>query len=1081
MSTAVRSDHDPIPQPAPWPVLGNLPELDRRAPVQSFIRLARRYGPIYRMQLPGRQAIILSGRDLVDEACDEARFDKLISTPLSKVRAFTGDGLFTAWTFEPNWHKAHAILLPNFGLKAMQGYMPQMVDVAEQLAAKWSRLNPDEIIDVPEDMTRLTLDTIGLCGFDYRFNSFYRDEPHPFVQAMVRALGESLMQTNRLPWHEALLIRNHRRYQQDIAHMNAVVDRLIGERRADPEAMATKHDLLNYMLSGVDKQTGERLDDVNIRYQILTFLIAGHETTSGLLSFALYFLMKYPEALARAYEEVDRVLDADLGLPPTHAKVHRLHYVQQVLKESLRLWPTAPAFAVYARDDTTLGELYPIEKGQIISILLPMLHRDPTVWGPDAETFNPDRFAPERVRTLPANAYKPFGNGQRACIGQQFAMQEAALVLGMILQRFELVDHANYQLRVKETLTLKPEGLTMKVRPRGRRASVSAATAPEAPSAAQATTEAAPPAAKGTPLLVLYGSNLGTAEGIARRVAADGRAHGFSTAVAAMDGHARDLPREGAIVVVTASYNGTPPDNAVRFCDWLRELDRGLEPLRGVRYTVFGCGDRNWASTYQAVPKLIDERLAECGATRIYPRGEGDAADDFDGQFRAWYGPFWGRVGTALGLDIRADASVKPRLAYRIEMVRADLALPFVAAYGASRMHVVANRELQRRDGPNGSERSTRHIELSLPERITYHAGDHLGVLPRNRPAAVRRVLDRFGLDAESRVVIRRDEPGTSHLPLDVPVRVADLIADHVEFQDTSTRDQVRALADRTPCPPERSALAALVGDDEAAEARYRAEVLAVHLSVLDLLEQFPACELSFEEFFGMLPPLRPRYYSISSSPMASERVASITVAVVNAPARSGRGRYAGVASSYLADLTPGAEILGFVRDPGTAFRPPADPRTPMIMVGAGTGLAPFRGFLQERGALKDLGHEVGPSLLFFGCRSHEHDFIYEDELRDFDARGLTRLVTAFSRLAGQPKCYVQHKLAAHADEAWDLLERRAVVFVCGDAARLAPDVRSAFVEIYRGKTGADTDAAQEWLDELRSSSRYVEDVWASG
>ncbi len=128
------------------------------------------------------------GADLVDDACDEDRFDKLISTPLRKVRAFTGDGLFTAWTFEPNWHKAHAILLPNFGLKAMQGYMPQMVNVAEQLVAKWSRLNPEDAIDVPEDMTRLTLDTIGLCGFDYRFNSFYRDELHPFVQAMVRAL-----------------------------------------------------------------------------------------------------------------------------------------------------------------------------------------------------------------------------------------------------------------------------------------------------------------------------------------------------------------------------------------------------------------------------------------------------------------------------------------------------------------------------------------------------------------------------------------------------------------------------------------------------------------------------------------------------------------------------------------------------------------------------------------------------------------------------------------------------------------------------------------------------------------------------
>ena len=363
---------------------------------------------------------------------------------------------------------------------------------------------------------------------------------------------------------------------------------------------------------------------------------------------------------------------------------------------------------------------------------------------------------------------------------------------------------------------------------------------------------------------------------------------------------------------------------------------------------------------------------------------------------------------------------------------------------------------------------------------MSYHAGDHLGVLPRNRPAAVRRVLDRFGLYADSRAIIRRDEPGTTHLPLGVPVRVADVIAEDIELQDTATRGQVRTLVDQTSCPPERAALGALAGDDEAAEARYRAEVLAGHLSVLDLLEQFPACELSFEEFLGMLPHLRPRYYSISSSPMANERVASITVAVVDVPARSGRGRYAGVASSYLADLAPGDEIYGFVRDPGTAFRPPADPRTPMIMVGAGTGLAPFRGFLQERAALKDRGHEVGPSLLFFGCRSHEHDFLYEDELRDDDARGLTRLITAFLRLAGRPKCYVQHKLAEHADEVWDLLERarglrlrRCRSYVPGRAPPSSSRIR--------GETGDAAAGPEKWLNELRSSRRYVEDVWASG
>lgn len=1082
MATAVpvQPSGEPIPQPPAWPVIGNLLEIDRHAPVQSFMRLARKHGPIFWMHLPGRRILALSGPDLVAEACDESRFDKVISTPLRRVRAFTGDGLFTAWTSEPNWQKAHNILLPNFGLKAMQGYMPQMVDIALQLIAKWERKNPDDVIDVADDMTRLTLDTIGLCGFDYRFNSFYRDQPHPFVRAMVSALGEALMQTNRLPIQEALLFRRHRAFERDVALMNSVVDRLIRERRADSSAMATKQDLLNAMLTGVDRQSGERLDDLNIRYQILTFLIAGHETTSGLLSFALYFLMKHPDVLARAQDEVDRVLDPDPAVPPTHAQVHRLRYVQRILKESLRLWPTAPAFGLYARADTTIGGgRYLVPKGQGLAILVPMLHRDRSVWGADVESFDPAHFDVEREMRRPPHAFKPFGNGQRACIGQQFAMQEATLVLGMIVRRFDLIDHAGYQLRIKETLTLKPDGLTLKVQRRARRSRVSvaalAATAELGP-------EPSPPAPTGaaTPLLVLFGSNLGTAEGLAHRIAADGKALGFKATVSSLDGHAGDLPRDAAVIIVTASYNGMPPDNAARFCEWLRQLDAGPAPLRGVRYALFGCGDRNWAATYQAVPKLVDERLAACGATRIAERGEGDADGDFDADFRAWYGPIWSRIGAALGLEIQSSAPARTVRGLRIEVMSSLAEPPIAAAVGARRMSVVANRELQQRDGPDGSRRSTRHIELALPEGVTYRTGDHLGILPRNRPALVKRVLHRYGLDAAARVVIRADEPGPPHLPLGALLTLSDLLSGFVELQDPATRDQVRALADRTQCPPERAALAALAGDNTRSEASYRDRILACRVSMLDLLEQFPSCGLPFEELLGLLPPLRPRYYSISSSPLVSERVASLTVAVVDAPARSGRGQYEGVASGYLAGLAAGAEVLGFVRGPGTPFRPPDDPRTPMIMVGAGTGLAPFRGFLQERAALAERGQEVGPSLLVFGCRRREHDFLYEDELREFEARGITRLVTAFSRQQGQPKCYVQHKVAEHAEEVWGLIERGAVIFVCGDAAGMAPDVQSAFVRIISDRTGGNSAVAERGLADLRAAGRYLEDVWAS-
>jgi len=278
-------------------------------------------------------------------------------------------------------------------------------------------------------MTSLTLDTIGLCGFGYRFNSFYRDTNHPFVAAMIGALGAS-METRGLPLESLIKKDRERHLRADILYMNEMVDRIIQERRAGDDDPAGKPDLLSCMLSGVDRKSGERLDDLNIRYQVITFLIAGHETTSGLLSFATYFLLQNPAVLARAYEEVDRVLGGDPSMAPTYAQVNQLTYIGQVLKESLRLWPTAPVFALSAYKDTTIGGMYKMKKPYQIVVLAPMLHRDPAIWGERADVFDPDHFTREAESRRPANAYKPFGNGQRACIGRQFALQEATLVLG---------------------------------------------------------------------------------------------------------------------------------------------------------------------------------------------------------------------------------------------------------------------------------------------------------------------------------------------------------------------------------------------------------------------------------------------------------------------------------------------------------------------------------------------------------------------------------------------------------------------------------------------------------------------------
>src|SRR5687768_14298498 len=360
---ALAGNLQPIPHPPGHMFVGNMFDVDAEHPMDSLMQLAREYGPIYRLDAPGGNArLIVSGVELVDELCDESRFDKMLGPGLRVLQSSRiGKGLFTSWTADPEWHKAHNILLPAFSMDAMRGYHAMMLDLAVQLVQKWERLNPDDTVDVPGDMTRLTLDTIALCGFNYRFNSFYRDTPHPFVAAMVRSLLAAQAQARQLPIQRRLNRKAAEQYREDEAFMVQTVQQIIEERRASG-ATGTVNDLLDRMLTGVDRQSGEKLDDDNVIAQCITFLVAGHETTSGLLSFALYALLKNPSVVARAYDEVDRVLGTDLSVLPTYAQVHQLPYVRQILDETLRLWPTAPAFSRYPYQDTVIGGKYLLEK-----------------------------------------------------------------------------------------------------------------------------------------------------------------------------------------------------------------------------------------------------------------------------------------------------------------------------------------------------------------------------------------------------------------------------------------------------------------------------------------------------------------------------------------------------------------------------------------------------------------------------------------------------------------------------------------------------------------------------------------------
>ncbi len=546
--------------------------------------------------------------------------------------------------------------------------------------------------------------------------------------------------------------------------------------------------------------------------------------------------------------------------------------------------------------------------------------------------------------------------------------------------------------------------------------------------------ESAAPIAAAKPatrLDILYGTQTGNAESVALDAAASAKAKGFDVVVQELDAvNMSTLASMQRVIVAVSTYGeGEMPDNAQMFWDALSAAD--APPLPALQFAVLALGDTGYDDFCEA-GKLIDARFDELGAERLIDRLDCDI--DYEDIAEEWVHKTLSLVGDSVESTVEATAKAVTRTSIW------NRKNPYPA-------NVKVNRLLS----AQGSDKEIRHFEIDLGESgLDYQAGDALNVMPINAPTLVTSLLERLGFKYDA-AVAGFDRPLgyllTNNFEISTPSR--DMI---VQIEQRAGDDELSHIVDS--------------GDKEAMDGFLWGK------DIFDLLNINPRLTFDADQFVAVLKPLQHRAYSISSSPKMHPGEVHLTVAAVRW--HSENRDHSGVCSTFLSDRVAEGERAGVFVSPNNSFRVPDDDDAPMIMVGPGTGIAPFRAFLEER----QKRYASGDNWLFFGDQHRATDFLYEDELEAMQqADVLTRLDVTFSRDQSE-KLYVQSKMHEHGSDLFAWLERGGYFYICGDATRMAKDVDEALREIIAEHGQLSDDAASDYLNGLKRAKRYQRDVY---